>query len=294
MKLCGKLFKAHLPLVAVLWFAATINPANAATVEYIHSDVLGSPVAVTNESAQVIERTEYEPYGTMIGKPNADRAGFTGHVMDSVTSLTYMQQRYYDPMIGRFLSNDPVQAHPNTGASFNRYWYANNNPYKFTDPDGRQSYGYGTNQPAQILDCNQTSSCVSLEEADERVRQDARQVVGFIGTTALIGGTGGLAVETGAAASAAASAAKAVKSNTAKHVLCAALSIGCDGKNIGTQPESQAVEDAVRVAEMFRRMVERLTKEPTTIPKPAPPKPSPPKPIKPPPPPKLPKPIAAK
>lgn len=34
-------------------------------------------------------------------------------------------------------SNDPVKANPNTGASFNRYSYANNNPYKFTDPDGR-------------------------------------------------------------------------------------------------------------------------------------------------------------
>jgi len=26
---------------------------------------------------------------------------------------------------------------PKTGENFNRYWYANNNPYKFTDPDGR-------------------------------------------------------------------------------------------------------------------------------------------------------------
>ncbi|WP_313497713.1 RHS repeat-associated core domain-containing protein [Pseudoxanthomonas mexicana] len=37
----------------------------------------------------------------------------------------------------RFVSTDPVQAQSNTGANFNRYHYANNNPYKFTDPDGR-------------------------------------------------------------------------------------------------------------------------------------------------------------
>ncbi len=48
-----------------------------------------------------------------------------------------MQQRYYDPGIGRFLSVDPVTANGNTGGNFNRYWYANNNPYRFTDPDGR-------------------------------------------------------------------------------------------------------------------------------------------------------------
>ena len=46
-------------------------------------------------------------------------------------------QRYYDPIIGRFLSVDPVLADPSSGADFNRYWYANNNPYRFTDPDGR-------------------------------------------------------------------------------------------------------------------------------------------------------------
>lgn len=103
-------------------------------LKYAHTDALGSPVAITNQAGQVIERTQYEPYGAVIGKPNNDRIGYTGHVMDSATGLTYMQQRYYDPIIGRFLSTDPVQA---LGGRFSRYDYANNNPYKFNDPDGR-------------------------------------------------------------------------------------------------------------------------------------------------------------
>ncbi|QTJ31047.1 hypothetical protein [Xanthomonas citri] len=37
----------------------------------------------------------------------------------------------------RFVSVDPVQANANTGQNFNRYYYVNNNPYRFTDPDGR-------------------------------------------------------------------------------------------------------------------------------------------------------------
>jgi uncharacterized protein RhaS with RHS repeats len=48
-----------------------------------------------------------------------------------------MQARYYDPVIGRFYSNDPIgfrDIH-----SFNRYAYANNNPFSFVDPDGMQS-----------------------------------------------------------------------------------------------------------------------------------------------------------
>ena len=53
-----------------------------------------------------------------------------------------MQARYYDPVIGRFYSNDPVDAMGHFGRGnpihgFNRYTYANNNPYKYVDPDGK-------------------------------------------------------------------------------------------------------------------------------------------------------------
>lgn len=109
---------------------------NSITVEYQHTDALGTPVAVTNASRTVIERSEYEPYGQLLNRPQHDGPGFTGHVQDATSGLTYMQQRYYDPMIGRFLSVDPVTA-TGVGGNFNRYWYANDNPYRFVDLDGR-------------------------------------------------------------------------------------------------------------------------------------------------------------
>jgi RHS repeat-associated protein len=108
-------------------------------VKYQHTDALGSPVAVTNASGQVIERLDYEPWGAIIGKPAHNGIGFTGHVMDGATGLTYMQQRYYDPSLGRFLSVDPVTAYGGDWRYFNRYHYAAGNPYKYVDPDGRQS-----------------------------------------------------------------------------------------------------------------------------------------------------------
>ena len=43
----------------------------------------------------------------------------------------------------RWLSVDPVKAEPNSGQNFNRYKYANNNPYSFTDPDGRRDIYIG-------------------------------------------------------------------------------------------------------------------------------------------------------
>lgn len=68
-----------------------------------------------------------------------DKPGYTGHLEDDDLQLTYMQQRYYDPVIGRFYSNDPVGFSASNPMMFNRYAYANNNPYRYTDPDGRSA-----------------------------------------------------------------------------------------------------------------------------------------------------------
>ena len=127
-------------LLLILGWLVTAPGVHAQTVEYIHTDALGSPVAVTNSAGQVIERREYEPYGKQL-QPTVlgDGPGFTGHVSDAATGLDYMQQRYYDPQCGCFLSVDPVTAYEKPMTNFNRYAYANNNPYRFTDPDGRNA-----------------------------------------------------------------------------------------------------------------------------------------------------------
>jgi len=120
-------------LVAIRERDATTN---LYTTRYQHSDGLGSALVETDANRAVLTRTEYEPYG-LSNRPTLDGPGYTGHVQDAATGLTYMQQRYYDPVIGRFLSVDPVTAYSSPGTNFNRYWYANGNPYAYTDPDGR-------------------------------------------------------------------------------------------------------------------------------------------------------------
>ncbi|MEJ1250065.1 RHS repeat-associated core domain-containing protein [Denitratimonas tolerans] len=77
------------------------------------------------------------PYGAPYSGVYREGPGFAGHVTDTQTNLTYMQQRYYDPIAQRFLSPDPVDVSGTNGGNFNRYWYANNNPYRYRDPDGR-------------------------------------------------------------------------------------------------------------------------------------------------------------
>ncbi|UTW45562.1 RHS repeat-associated core domain-containing protein [bacterium SCSIO 12696] len=112
-------------------------------VTYLHSNQLGSANSGTDALGNVTWRERYTPYGEQLvgNAANDDLEGFTGHIRDKATGLNYMQARYYDPVMGRFLSNDPVSAplHLAYGnvKGFNRYAYANNNPLSYIDPTGR-------------------------------------------------------------------------------------------------------------------------------------------------------------
>ncbi|MDI9274313.1 RHS repeat-associated core domain-containing protein [Stenotrophomonas sp. PFBMAA-4] len=128
-------------LICVLLIGLGLSPSavGQTTVTYIHTDALGSVVAESDANGNVIKRYDYEPYGSLVGGQIDDGPGYTGHVSDSATGLSYMQQRYMDPQLGVFLSVDPVTAYEHPLGQFNRYRYANGNPYRFTDPDGRDA-----------------------------------------------------------------------------------------------------------------------------------------------------------
>ncbi len=115
---------------------STLSVADTTTITYFHQDMVGSPVAASSENGTVLWRKEYQPLGKTVDADGTNHIGYTGHVEDKSTGLSYMQQRYYDPEIGRFYSNDPVGFTDQNLMSFNRYKYGNNNPYRFIDPDG--------------------------------------------------------------------------------------------------------------------------------------------------------------
>lgn len=140
MKIMKKLIKA----CALLVLATLGSIAQAQTVTYLHTDALGTPIAVTDAAGNIIETSEYSPYGDLLNRPDSDGPGYTGHVQDAATGMTYMQQRYYDAGLGVFLSTDPVTAYDEPLDSYNSYRYGNSAPYNFLDPDGRASIGLMT------------------------------------------------------------------------------------------------------------------------------------------------------
>jgi RHS repeat-associated protein len=89
----------------------------------------------------------------------------------------YMQQRYYDPIAGRFLSVDPVTTNARNGTFFNRYEYAKNNPYRYTDPDGRCIATRIGAEPGSICgDANYTGSFPTVMTYQQRLNSASNPI----------------------------------------------------------------------------------------------------------------------
>jgi len=130
-------------------FAMVLGLANychAQTITYFHNDLSGSPVAATDANGNLIWKENYAPYGSRLDNPansTSNRVWFAGKLSDSNSGLSYMSARYYDPVLGRFLSVDPKRPDPQSPQDFNRYAYAHDNPFKYVDPDGHTPIDVG-------------------------------------------------------------------------------------------------------------------------------------------------------
>jgi RHS repeat-associated protein len=125
--------------VAVLLMLCGVQFAYAERkTTYYHVDALGSVVAATDQNGALLWRKEYAPFGEQSDAMAAnEKVSYTGKEHDYLTGLSYFGARYYDPQLGRFMSTDPIGFVESSPMSFNRYAYANNNPYRYVDVDGR-------------------------------------------------------------------------------------------------------------------------------------------------------------
>jgi RHS repeat-associated protein len=106
------------------------------TTRYYHSDALGSVTALTDASEAVQTRYKYESFGKTEmtlddGHGAANPFRFTGRELDE-TGIYYYRARYYNPEVGRFISEDPIRL----AGGINFYSYVGNSPQNFADPLG--------------------------------------------------------------------------------------------------------------------------------------------------------------
>ena len=105
------------------------------STRYYHGDFRGSTIAMTDESADITHQYQYDAFGLVFQETEEDEnpfkfVGMHG-VMEDTPDLIFMRARYYDPIIGRFLSEDPVW-------NENLYSYGGEEPIGNIDADGRK------------------------------------------------------------------------------------------------------------------------------------------------------------
>ena len=105
---------------------------SAETDEYL-TDALGSTVELTNATGATEEQYSYSPYGVQSasGATTTNSYTYTGREFDGL-GIDYFRARYYNPITGRFLSEDPIGFR----GGINKYAYAGGSPTNFIDPFG--------------------------------------------------------------------------------------------------------------------------------------------------------------
>jgi RHS repeat-associated protein len=120
------------------------STAAASTTQALHRDHLASVRLVTTNAGVVGTASAYGPYGvetkTITTTATKDSKGYIGERADPELGLLYLNARYYDPALGRFLSPDTYDPLL-PGVGTNRYAYAGNDPVNKADPGGHQTLG---------------------------------------------------------------------------------------------------------------------------------------------------------
>jgi RHS repeat-associated protein len=103
---------------------------------YYLADGLGSVTAITNENGNVLQEYWYAVFGEVLAQ-SADSVvnpfTYTAREEERETGLMYYRNRFYDPGMGRFLSEDPISF---MGMDVNLYRYVWNSSPNFVDPSG--------------------------------------------------------------------------------------------------------------------------------------------------------------
>ncbi|MFF5755969.1 polymorphic toxin-type HINT domain-containing protein [Streptomyces longwoodensis] len=137
----------------------TVTRSSSGTVAYQVANGQGTALTAVNAATLVATRRSFDPWGNPRGsKPGSwvapdENHGFLGRPADPVTGLNLLGARNYDPVIGRFLTPDPLfqAGDPN---QMGGYTYAADNPASSSDPTGYDDWYNDPSMNKCAIDCD--------------------------------------------------------------------------------------------------------------------------------------------
>ncbi|NTU32695.1 RHS repeat-associated core domain-containing protein [Brevibacillus sp. HB1.1] len=100
----------------------------------------GDVVKIKDANGNVLNTYDYDIWGILITDKVKETISnpfmYAGEMYDKESGFYYLRARYYDPKIGRFISEDTYKGQVDNPLSLNRYTYTHNNPLRFVDPSG--------------------------------------------------------------------------------------------------------------------------------------------------------------
>jgi RHS repeat-associated protein len=129
-----------------------ISQTRNGVASYYLQDGQGSTRALTNNAGSITDSYAYTAFGEIYSQTGSTQNSYlyTGQQYDDATGLYNLRARYYNPALGRFLSQDTYPVNVGNPIELNRYGYARGNPVNYGDPSGlfALASSAGTYRPA--------------------------------------------------------------------------------------------------------------------------------------------------
>ncbi|CAM2777412.1 RHS repeat-associated core domain-containing protein [Paenibacillus sediminis] len=141
-------------------------------------DALGSVIGLVEKDGRVSSRYHYDEFGIPLDSkkfdlnwPGPDNLfGYTGLGYDYNSGLSYARARYYEPEIGRFVSEDTYEGQIDNPLTLNLYTYVGNNPLIRWDPSGNNWVTSGLKRVSQGLQ-NAWDATVDFADTAQKAAQ---------------------------------------------------------------------------------------------------------------------------
>jgi RHS repeat-associated protein len=119
------------------------NESNKPVFSYFLFNGHGDTVQTVTQEGEIQNQYDYVIFGspTLTIETAACSIRYAGEYLDNETGLYYLRARYYNPYIGRFISEDSYWGEDDNPLSLNLYTYCSNNPIRYTDPTGHWQEG---------------------------------------------------------------------------------------------------------------------------------------------------------